>query len=105
LPRAGSAQRGAAARRRGNVPNPPARLAPTHAAPIPLCTRYDQKPVRFVPVQWSERVQSQIVSGKRGDRPYSGGVGMMMAVSFERYGRLYYLDPGAYSPSIGDKVL
>src|SRR5260370_26809203 len=30
---------------------------------------------------------------------------MMMAVSFERYGRLYYLDPGAYSPSIGDKVL
>src|ERR1700677_221997 len=30
---------------------------------------------------------------------------MMMAVSFERYGRLYYLDPGAYSPTIGDKVL
>src|ERR1700691_2095038 len=32
-------------------------------------------------------------------------VGMRMAVSFERYGRLYYLDPGAYSPAIGDKVL
>jgi cell fate regulator YaaT (PSP1 superfamily) len=32
-------------------------------------------------------------------------MGMMMAVSFERYGRLYYLDPGPYSPSIGDKVL
>src|ERR1700729_2907796 len=30
---------------------------------------------------------------------------MMMAVSFERYGRLYYLDPGPYTPSIGDKVL
>jgi len=30
---------------------------------------------------------------------------MMMAVSFERYGRLYYLDPGAHTPSIGDKVL
>src|SRR6267154_1730113 len=30
---------------------------------------------------------------------------MMMAVSFERYGRLYYLDPGAHSPAIGDKVL
>src|SRR5260370_36126646 len=30
---------------------------------------------------------------------------MMMAVSFERYGRLYYLDPGAYAPAIGDKVL
>jgi cell fate regulator YaaT (PSP1 superfamily) len=30
---------------------------------------------------------------------------MMMAVSFERYGRLYYLDPGPYSPGIGDKVL
>src|ERR1700743_88513 len=30
---------------------------------------------------------------------------MMMAVSFERYGRLYYLDPGGYEPKIGDKVL
>jgi len=30
---------------------------------------------------------------------------MMMAVSFERYGRLYYLDPGPHSPSVGDKVL
>jgi cell fate regulator YaaT (PSP1 superfamily) len=29
----------------------------------------------------------------------------MMAVSFERYGRLYYLDPGDCTPSIGDKVL
>ncbi len=29
----------------------------------------------------------------------------MMAVSFERYGRLYYLDPGDCSPPIGDKVL
>ena len=28
-----------------------------------------------------------------------------MAVSFERYGRLYYLDPGAHKPAIGDKVL
>ncbi len=32
-------------------------------------------------------------------------MGMMMAVSFERYGRLYYLDPGSYQPKIGDKVL
>src|SRR5260370_10809853 len=30
---------------------------------------------------------------------------MMMAVSFERSGRLYYLDPGAYSPAVGDKML
>src|SRR6201990_2573406 len=30
---------------------------------------------------------------------------MMMAVSFERYGRLYYLDPGGHEPKIGDKVL
>ena len=30
---------------------------------------------------------------------------MMMAVSFERYGRLYYLDPGGHQPRIGDKVL
>jgi len=29
----------------------------------------------------------------------------MMAVSFERYGRLYYLDPGPHTPKIGDKVL
>jgi cell fate regulator YaaT (PSP1 superfamily) len=32
-------------------------------------------------------------------------MGMMMAVSFQRHGRLYYLDPGPHSPSIGDKVL
>ena len=29
----------------------------------------------------------------------------MMAVSFERYGRLYYLDPGPLTPTVGDKVL
>ncbi|MCW2898385.1 MAG: signal peptidase-like protein [Streptosporangiaceae bacterium] len=28
-----------------------------------------------------------------------------MAVSFTRYGRLYYLDPGPHSPKVGDKVL
>jgi cell fate regulator YaaT (PSP1 superfamily) len=32
-------------------------------------------------------------------------VGMVMAVSFTRYGRLYYLDPGGHSPKVGDKVL
>jgi len=32
-------------------------------------------------------------------------MGMMCAVSFERYGRLYYLDPGPYSPRVGDHVL
>ena len=32
-------------------------------------------------------------------------MGMMMAVSFERYGRLYYLDPGPYQPVVGSKVL
>src|SRR5450631_702208 len=32
-------------------------------------------------------------------------MGMMMAVSFERHGRLYYLDPGPYTPAIGDRVL
>jgi cell fate regulator YaaT (PSP1 superfamily) len=30
---------------------------------------------------------------------------MVMAVSFSRYGRLHYLDPGELSPEIGDKVL
>ncbi|MDI9581266.1 MAG: regulatory iron-sulfur-containing complex subunit RicT [Thermobispora sp.] len=30
---------------------------------------------------------------------------MIMAVSFTRYGRLYYLDPGGISPRVGDKVL
>jgi cell fate regulator YaaT (PSP1 superfamily) len=30
---------------------------------------------------------------------------MIMAVSFMRYGRLYYLDPGQHSPKVGDKVL
>lgn len=28
-----------------------------------------------------------------------------MAVSFERYGKLYYLDPGSHSPKVGDNVL
>ncbi|HEV2371797.1 MAG TPA: regulatory iron-sulfur-containing complex subunit RicT [Streptosporangiaceae bacterium] len=32
-------------------------------------------------------------------------MGMMMAVSFERHGRLYYLDPGGHSPRVGAKVL
>src|ERR1700739_1848276 len=36
---------------------------------------------------------------------YARPMGMMMAVSFERYGRLYYLDPGGHEPKIGDKVL
>ena len=30
---------------------------------------------------------------------------MMCAVSFERYSRLYYFDPGPHEPRIGDKVL
>ncbi len=30
---------------------------------------------------------------------------MMMAVSFERNGRLYYLDPGSCQPAVGTKVL
>ena len=30
---------------------------------------------------------------------------MMMAVSFERRGRLYYLDPGSHTPTVGTKVL
>jgi cell fate regulator YaaT (PSP1 superfamily) len=29
----------------------------------------------------------------------------VMAVSFERYGRLYYLDPGEHEYSVGDRVL
>ncbi len=30
---------------------------------------------------------------------------MVMAVSFSRYGRLYYLDPAGHEPKVGDKVL
>ncbi|MHB2022268.1 MAG: PSP1 domain-containing protein [Mycobacteriales bacterium] len=32
-------------------------------------------------------------------------MGLVCAVSFERYGRLYYLDPGELRPSVGQKVL
>src|SRR5260370_26637683 len=32
-------------------------------------------------------------------------MGMMMAVSFTRAGRLHYLDPGQWRPAVGDKVL
>jgi len=37
--------------------------------------------------------------------PYAGGMAQVMAVSFERYGRLYYLDPGGRSYAVGDRVL
>ena len=30
---------------------------------------------------------------------------MVMAVTFNRYGRMYYLDPGHHQPRVGDKVL
>ena len=32
-------------------------------------------------------------------------MGMLCAVSFNRYGRLYYLNPGDFRPSVGDRVL
>jgi cell fate regulator YaaT (PSP1 superfamily) len=32
-------------------------------------------------------------------------MGMLCAVSFNRYGRLYYLDPGELNPQVGDRVL
>src|ERR1700760_4732735 len=32
-------------------------------------------------------------------------MGMLCAVSFNRYGRLYYLNPGELSVGVGDKVL
>src|SRR5687768_5207731 len=32
-------------------------------------------------------------------------MGMLCAVSFNRYGRLYYLDPAGFTPQVGDKVL
>lgn len=32
-------------------------------------------------------------------------MGMLCAVSFNRYGRLYYFDPGDLHPGVGDKVL
>jgi cell fate regulator YaaT (PSP1 superfamily) len=32
-------------------------------------------------------------------------MGMLCAVSFNRYGRLFYFDPGELSPQVGDRVL
>ena len=32
-------------------------------------------------------------------------MGMLCAVSFNRYGRLYYLDPGEFTPAVGDRLL
>jgi len=32
-------------------------------------------------------------------------MGMLCAVSFQRYGRLYYLDPGQWRPAVGEFVL
>lgn len=36
---------------------------------------------------------------------YAGAMAQVMAVSFERYGRLYYLDPGDEHYAVGDQVL
>src|SRR2546430_12855016 len=33
------------------------------------------------------------------------GMGMLCAVSFNRYGRLYYFDPAGFSPQVGERVL
>ena len=51
--------------------------------------------------------RSAEAGGRRiwGCGKYSGAVGMVMAVTFKRYGRLYYLDPGEHRPQVGDKVL
>lgn len=38
-------------------------------------------------------------------RAMVGDVGMLCAVSFNRYGRLFYLDPGECNPDVGDRVL
>jgi cell fate regulator YaaT (PSP1 superfamily) len=40
-----------------------------------------------------------------GSGRYADGMGRVMAVSFERYGRLYYLDPGEQTYAVGDRVL
>src|ERR1041384_4199864 len=32
-------------------------------------------------------------------------MGMLCAVTFTRYGRLYYADPGAHAPKIGEHIL
>ncbi|MBA3249449.1 MAG: hypothetical protein H0T66_03900 [Geodermatophilaceae bacterium] len=32
-------------------------------------------------------------------------MGMLCAVSFARHGRLYYLDPGGFTPRVGDRLL
>ena len=41
-----------------------------------------------------------VVTARYGER-----VGMLCAVSFNRYGRLFYLDPGELRPAVGDRVL
>ena len=87
LPRAAGAQRRPAAGGRGDDAGPPPGCPRSRG---PSLHTIDQKPVRFVPVVVG---RVQVSGGAPGTVP-SGVVGMMMAVSFERYGRLYYLDPG-----------
>src|SRR5699024_6526295 len=52
----------------------------------------------------SSTTQGRTVRGYPGRRRVVD-MGMVMAVTFTRYGRLYYLDPGPHSPRVGDKVL
>src|SRR5882757_4612574 len=55
---------------------------------------------------WAERAGVGRTGPRvRRTRRRSRSMGMIMAVSFTRYGRLYYLDPGGHSPKVGDKVL
>src|SRR3954454_14133769 len=36
---------------------------------------------------------------------YPSGMSMVMAVTFARHGKLYYLDPGEFRPRVGQQVL
>src|SRR5262249_13769252 len=68
-------------------PRPPSRRGPTGRQPPGSADRASARAGR-APVR------------RRLDR-----VGMLCAVSFERYGRLYYADPGELRPAVGDRVL
>ena len=56
------------------------------------------------PLSWAAQLRHCSKADVRGCA-YASLMARVMAVSFERYGRLYYLDPGEHDYRVGDRVL
>src|SRR4029079_19177779 len=86
-----------------------------HAHAAPTTPREPELRDSFVPVTnsalnrvWAGEVYFSDITDLLASSPPGhrlAGMGMLCALSFNRYGRLYYLDPGEFRPEVGDRVL